>query len=112
MWFFKKKLLFLVRVKMKKMRKLCLKLMGVDCDFAFAFCEKNESVGEGCTKYSRHSEDEIDLFFMCLHCGFVDILTSGLPRVAGVDGECDAVIGVDGRRRSPRCEMLLGPPWW
>ena len=49
---------------------------------------------------------------MCRHRGFVDIWTSGLPRVAGVDGECDAVIGVDGRRSSPRCEILLGPPWW
>ena len=55
---------------------------------------------------------KFDLFFMCLHCGFVDILTSGLPRVAGVDGECDAVIGGDDRRCSPCCEILLGPPWW
>ena len=44
----------------------------------------------------NNSEDEVDLFVMCLHCGFVDIWTSGLPRVAGVDGECDAVIGVVG----------------
>ena len=42
----------------------------------------------------------------------MDIWTSGLPRVAGVDGKRDAVIGVDGRRYSPRCEILLGPPWW
>ena len=49
---------------------------------------------------------------MCLHRGFVDIWTSGLPRVAGVDGKRDAVIGGDDRRCSPCCEILLGPPWW
>ena len=47
---------------------------------------------------------------MCRHRGFVDIWTSGLPRVAGVDGKRDAVIGEVMIGVVPLVEILLGPP--
>ena len=64
------------------------------------------------TEYSRHSEDKM----ICSSCVVIaDSWTSGHQGCLGwpgVDGKRDAVIGVDGRRCSPRCEILLGPPWW
>ena len=64
---FRKKLLFLLRGSERKVRKLCLKLMGVDCDFAFAFCEKMKVWGRGV----QNTLGIPRMKFICSSCVFI-----------------------------------------